>query len=68
MVSLNVFFQDLNGDAQGRICGAVQRALLARGAVEYRGEEETDEEFQQRLQEETDDYINRHNFANEFSL
>jgi len=68
VVRLNVFFQDLNGDAQSRLWAAVQRELLARGEVEYRGEEETEEEFQQRLQEETDHYINCHNFANEFLL
>lgn len=68
MVSVNIFFQDLNHDAQGRLWGAVQRELLARREVEYRGEEETEEEFQQRLQEEIDRYINCHNFANEFSL
>ena len=28
----------------------------------------TEEEFQERLQEETDHYINCHNFANEFTL
>jgi len=68
MVKLNVFFQDLNEDAQAKLWQAVQRELLASGKVEYRTEDETEEEFQQRLQEEIDHYINCHNLANEFSL
>jgi len=68
MVKLNVFFQDLNQDAQARLWQGVQRDLLASGEVEYRGEDETEEKFQERLQEAIDHYINCHNLANEFSL
>lgn len=68
MVSINLFFDDLNFDAQSRLWRAVQRELLNRRAVEYRDEDESEEDFQQRLQEEIDDYINRHNQSNEFSL
>ncbi len=68
MVKLKVFFQDLNYEAQSRFWQAVERQLLGSGEVEYRGEDETEEEFHSRLQEAIDHYINCHNFANEFCL
>jgi len=68
MAKISVFFDDLNFDAQSRLWQAVQRELLARGEVEYREEDESEEEFQQRLQEAIDDHINRHNQSTEFSV
>jgi hypothetical protein len=68
MAKISLFFDDLNWDAQSRLWQAVQKELLARGDVEYRGEEETEDDFQQRLQEAIDDYINRHNQFTEFSV
>jgi hypothetical protein len=68
MASVNLFFDDLNFDAQNRLWRVVQRELLSRGDVEYRGEDETEDEFQSRLQEAIDDYVNRHNQSNEFRL
>ena len=47
---------------------AIPGAILARGESEYRKEDETEDEFEQRLHEEIDHYINCHNFANEFTL
>jgi hypothetical protein len=68
MAKISVFFDDLNLDAQNRLWRAVLGELLSRGEVEYRDEDETEEEFQRRLQEATDDFINRHNQSTEFSL
>jgi len=68
IASANVFFDDLNFDAQNRLWRAIQREILSRRDVEHRGEDETEGEFQQRLQEPIDDYINRHNQSNEFRL
>jgi len=45
MASVNVFFDDLNFDAQNRLWRAVQRELLTKRGVEYRDEDETEEEF-----------------------
>jgi len=68
MARINLFFDDLNLDAQSRLWQAVQKELLARCDVEYRDEDESEDEFQKRLQEAIDDYINRHNQSTEFSL
>lgn len=68
MAKVNLFFDDLNLDAQSRLWQAVQKELLARREVEYREEDETEEAFQKRLQEAIDDYINRHNQSTEFRL
>jgi len=46
----------------------VEKELLARGEVKYKEEDETEDEFKRRLHEAVDDYINRHNHANEFYL
>ncbi len=66
MVKLNIYFQDLKEDTQGELWQAIQKELLSRSQIEYKQEDETEEEFNQRLEEETDYYINTHNFANEF--
>ena len=68
MVKLNIFFQDLNDETQWRLWQTVEKELLARGEVEYKEEDETEDEFKRRLHEAVDDYINRHNQANEFYL
>tara|TARA_B100000315_G_scaffold146425_1_gene135358 strand:+ start:792 stop:998 length:207 start_codon:yes stop_codon:yes gene_type:complete len=68
MIKINIFFQDLKEDTQGKVWQVVQKELLSRGEVEYKQEDETEEEFSQRLEEETDYYINCHNLANEFCL
>lgn len=68
MVSLNIFFDDLDLEAQERLWQKVQRELFSSGQVEPKLEDETEEEFQERLTEETDEYINGHNFANQFQL
>jgi broad specificity phosphatase PhoE len=68
MLKHTIYFQDLKADTQAEVWQAVQNELLASGEVEYRGEDESEEEFATRLEEAVDDYINRHNFAIEFSL
>lgn len=68
MIKHTIYFQDLKEDTQAELWQAVQKELLASGEVEYRGEDESEEEFETRLQEAIDDYINCHNFAHEFSL
>lgn len=68
MVKIDIFYQDLNELVKQAIWQAVRDELLARREVEYRQEDETEEEFQQRLEEEVDHYINCHNFANGFYL
>jgi hypothetical protein len=46
MAKISVFFDDLNFDAQNRLWRAVQRELLVRGDVEYRDEDENEDDFQ----------------------
>jgi len=68
MLKFPIYFQDLKEDTQQQIWETLQRELLATGDVEYRQEDESEDEFQTRLQEHIDDYINRHNVIHEFCL
>lgn len=68
MVKINIYYQDLNQDAQTEIWQKVQNEFISSGMIEYKNEDETEEEFNARLYEAVDDYINCHNFANEFIL
>lgn len=68
VLSFTIYFQDLKADTQSRIWQEAQRELLARGDIAYREEDESEEEFERRLMEETDYYLNCNNFANEFRL
>lgn len=68
MVKINIYYQDLNQDAQDEVWQKVQNELISSGEVEYRNEDETEDEFQNRLNEEIDYYINCHNFVNEFMI
>lgn len=66
MVKINIYYQDLNQDAQEEIWQKVQNEFISSGIIEYGDEDETEEDFNARLSETIDDYINCHNFANEF--
>lgn len=68
MIKINIYLEDLKEEKQDEVWEAIQKELLARRDVEYRDENETEEQFRDRLNEEIDYYINCHNFANEFVL
>lgn len=68
MVKINIYFQDLSQDCQDEIWQKVQNEFISSGMVEYKEEDETEEEFNARLTETIDDYINCHNLANEFAI
>jgi hypothetical protein len=68
MTKTNIFFQDLKESAQCRIWQAVQNELLAQEIVEPKQENETEEQFEARLQEAIDQHINCRNTAQEFSI
>jgi len=61
-----VYYQDLSSQAQEDLRRTVRTEFIKDGA--RREPEETDEEFERRMQQDIDDYINVHNFANEFYL
>jgi hypothetical protein len=67
MVKTNIVFQDLQEEVQEEIWALVSKHLLNAGWVE-RLEDDTEEDFQDRLWEATDDYINTHNVALEYQL
>ena len=63
---VNIYFQDLSRQAQEELRRAVRTRFIKDG---YRQElEETDEEFERRIERDIDDYIDTHNFVNEFYL
>jgi hypothetical protein len=67
MIKYNIYFQDLKEDAQQELWALVSKRLLEEGLVEQE-KEESEEQFLNRLQEETDHYINTHNLAFKYKL
>lgn len=67
MIKINIYFQDLNQDAQDEIWRKIQNELISNGVLE-RNEDETEEEFNTRLYEAVEGYIYCRNFANEFVI
>jgi hypothetical protein len=67
MVKSNIVFQDLQEDVQEEVWALVSKHLLDAGWVE-RTADDTDADFQDRLWEATDQYINTHNVALEYQL
>jgi len=67
MMKHNIVFKDLQEDMQDEVWALVSKQLLDAGWVE-RAADETDADFQDRLWEETDQYINTHNVALEYQL
>ena len=68
MTKTTIYFQDLKEQAQCRIWQAVQDKLLATETIESKQEDETEDEFNDRLQEAIDHHINCRNLAQEFSI
>ena len=59
MTKINIYFQDLNKEVQNKMREEVRRELKEAG--DFSPEVYVDDEV-------VDDYINRHNFANEFEI
>ncbi len=68
MITTTIYFQDLNESLKCRIWQAVQDKLLATGRVEPRQMDESEDDFQARLQEAIDYYLNTHNAAQEYQI
>ena len=67
MIKSTIVFQDLQEDVQEEVWALVSKHLLDAGWVE-RTADDTDTDFQDRLWEATDHYINTHNVALEYQL
>ena len=67
MVKHNIVFQDLQEEVQEEVWALVSKHLLDAGWVE-RAVDEIDADFQDRLWEATDHYINTHNVAHQYQL
>jgi len=67
MVKSTIVFKDLQEDVQEEVWVLVSKRLLDDGWVQ-RDAEESDEDFQDRLWEATDQYINTHNVALAYQL
>ena len=60
MAKINIYFQDLNEGAREALREALQEEMAATGAIDLNSGPAVDEVI--------DDFINRCNFANEFTL
>ena len=67
MVKSTIVYKDLQEDVQEEVWVLVSKRLLDDGWVQ-RNAEESDEDFQDRLWEATDQYINTHNVALAYQL
>jgi hypothetical protein len=67
MVKINIGFQDLQEDVQDEVWALVSKHLLDGGWI-ARDADESDEDFQDRLWEATDHYINTHTVALAYQL
>jgi hypothetical protein len=67
MVKSNIDFKDLQEDVQEEVWVLVSKRLLDDGWVR-READESDADFQDRLWEETNSYINTHHVALEYQL
>lgn len=68
MPKFTIYFHDLSDATRQAIWYAVQRDLLNRGGIAERGEEESEEAFEERIADATDHHINCYNVGNEFCL
>jgi hypothetical protein len=67
MIKFNIYFQDLKEEVQQELWVLLSKRLIDEEYVQQ-DKDETEEEFRQRLWEETDHYINTHNLAIEYRL
>jgi hypothetical protein len=68
MATTFIYFQDLVPGAQTAVWRQVQQELVDSEQLEARQQQESEADFEQRVWEEVDHYLNTHNLANEFTL
>lgn len=68
MTEVKIYFNDLIEEVQEEVFKKVKKELQNYGEVSPQGRYESKEEFQRRLEEHTDHYLNTHNFANRFFI
>jgi hypothetical protein len=67
MTKYNIYFQDLKEEVQDELWALLSKRLLDDGLIKQE-QDETEDAFLMRLWEETEHYINTHNFANKYKL
>lgn len=67
MIKYNIYFQDLKEEVQQEVWALLSKCILEEGWVE-RDSSESEDDFLGRLHEETDHYINTHNFPVKLQL
>jgi len=68
MTEIKIYFNDLAENTQEKLWENLQKALVENGEVSPQGTLETENEFLDRLWEQTDHYLNTNNFANRFVI
>jgi len=68
MTEIKIYFNDLALKVQEELWNKLQKDLLENGEVVPQGTLETENEFLSRLWEQTDYYLNTHNFPNRFLI
>jgi len=65
---MHITFQDLREEAQMDIWDEVRIFLVCAGYIAPRTEEESETEYEHRVYEAVDEYINRHNVEFNYDL
>lgn len=65
---MNITFQDLRTEVQMDIWDEVRVYLVCAGYITPRAEEESEVEYEHRVFQAIDDYINRHNVSIHYDL
>lgn len=65
---MKITFQDLREEAQMDVWDEVRIFLVCAGYIEPRTEDESDADYEHRVYEAVDDYINRHNDSFNYDL
>lgn len=65
---MNITFQDLREETQMDVWDEVRIYLVCAGYIAPRTEEESEGEYEHRVNRAVDDYINRHNASFNYDL
>lgn len=68
MAEVKIYFNDLSEEIQQQIYQEVKQELQDFGEIAPKGRNETREEFERRLEEVADNYINTRNFAKRYVI
>lgn len=65
---MNITFQDLREETQMEVWDDVRLYLVCAGYITHRAEEESEADYEHRVNQAVDEYINRHTVSFHYDL